>query len=246
MKQKIKFIGIHLIIVMMISTLITSCTGESSSTGTLNDTTNNIQSDSQVEEADNDTSTQPEQNDTVAQKEDNTKSETSVVQDVQPATVKITDPSQIDWNTSELDSSKNGNLLKATDFLNQISQTELESMESTDILMNDVVKKPWEYYGKFINIGAFVVGVTAYPPDSDISKTYNPNGIVTELMLTTGDLSANTSFLYLGDATNFNENDFIVVTGLPCGIFSKPNAQGVEYRYLIMTGATAPTLGEVY
>lgn len=122
------------------------------------------------------------------------------------------------WNVKEMDAQKNGNISLAVNLLNILGDVSAKG-EVAD--SGDVLKTPWNYYGKAITFTGSVTIVQDYPPGSDFPKMgvncqvvfIANNGTVLDLFSTVA-----SGKLKVGDK--------LTVVAYPIGILEVPNKLG--------------------
>lgn len=157
-------------------------------------------------------------------------------EEVQEQEEKIISPSDVQWNTEDLNVIDNGNAIKAAQVLNKMESKDFEAHTALISDIQTVTKAPWKYYGQFVQIDAYVVMIQAYPPNSDVSKSLANGKECTEIVVSDEYGSNFLNFYLIGDATDFDEGEEITIIGLPCGLIEYENRLGGMTTSLVMVG----------
>lgn len=135
------------------------------------------------------------------------------------------------WNTKDIDAIQNGNIpiavrkMKADgDIKNMATATSLE----------DVAKRPWDFYGKVIECTGEVGVVQDYPPGSDFSKIMGGQSCA-EVVMETNDGTIVDAFIS-GSSGSLRVGQLATVYGYPVGISEVPNKVGGKFTHLIIVG----------
>lgn len=130
--------------------------------------------------------------------------------------------SDLNWNKSEPDALQNGNVQLAVDLVKEMSP--LSTGEVAYPI--EVVKSPWNFYGKTLSFTGIVQDVTDFPPGSEDIRTAD-----VLIQTTDGTLVEFFSTVSSGDIQTGNE---VTLTGFPAGRMEVDNALGGTYTHLIM------------
>lgn len=134
-----------------------------------------------------------------------------------------------DWNTKDLSIVTNGNVAKAVKILKGNPNQSVTSAEPAA-----VVKTPWSYYGKLIELTGVAEVVDDYPPGSDYSKILG-GGDASEVVFATEDGTI-ADFLLVGSSGNLKVGDSVTLRGYPVGREEVPNTLGGSFTHLILVG----------
>jgi|GEM_PF-4232173 Membrane protein involved in colicin uptake len=122
------------------------------------------------------------------------------------------------WNTSEIYTDKNGNIALAIDMLKAYKGT---LPNEDNVYSADVLKAPWNFYGKSVSFSGYVGIAQDYPPGSDFEQ----QGILSQIVMTTEDGTAIDILLTIPSG-NIKPDDFITINAVPVGLFENDNEQG--------------------
>lgn len=135
---------------------------------------------------------------------------------------KIKNPN---WNKNDVDATKNGNIKLAVDMLKA-----LKVMPSGEAVASEnVIKTPWNYYGKPITFSGEVAVVQDYPPGSDFGKA----GLVADIVIETDDGTI-VEFFSMVPSENVKVGQNVTITGYPVGRTEVKNAVGGSFTHLIV------------
>ncbi|MBB6019061.1 hypothetical protein HNR77_000118 [Paenibacillus sp. JGP012] len=128
----------------------------------------------------------------------------------------------LNWNKSEPDALLNGNVQLAVDMVKEMNP--LTTGEAVSPI--EVVKSPWNFYGKTLTFIGIVQDVTDFPPGSEDIRTAD-----VLIQTTDGTFVEFFSTVSSGDIQTGNE---VTLTGFPTGRMEVDNALGGTYTHLIM------------
>jgi hypothetical protein len=135
---------------------------------------------------------------------------------------KIKNPN---WNKNDVDATKNGNIKLAVDMLKA-----MKVMPSGEAVASEnVIKTPWNYYGKPITFTGEVAVVQDYPPGSDLGKA----GLVADIVIETDDGTI-VEFFSMVPSGNVKVGQDVTITGYPVGRTEVKNAVGGSFTHLIV------------
>jgi len=135
----------------------------------------------------------------------------------------------LDWNYEDLDVSTNGNI--------QIAAKLVKSDDLQDVFPVEpavVVKTPWNYYGKVLELSGTIELIEDYPPGGDISQVFG-GGSVSEVVFMTEDGTI-ADFFMIGSSGNLNVGDMVTLRGYPVGRNEVENKLGGSFTHLILVG----------
>ncbi len=182
-------------------------------------------------------------NNTQITKQEQTTQENTQTSTTQQSVVeKTTSPKDVEWDTTNLYVNESTNLEKAVQILQSMSETDIENQTAIDIDITTASKKPWEYYGEFVNVSGYVSLIQAYPPNSDVSKNLGTDGTTTEIVILSEDGTSFADYFFIGDASDIAVDSYITVSGLPCGLLDVPNTMGGTYPYFVVVGMQEPEI----
>ncbi len=146
---------------------------------------------------------------------------------------------EVVWNDG-LYVEENGNLIIASDVLKDMKSTDVNLENTIHIEPDEVVRKPWDFYGEFITVRGHVAFVQAYPESSELAQGLQANGTVTEITLVAEDGVTLVSFFYKGDFSNVASDTLLSITGLPCGLATVENTLGGSVDSIVIVGINQP------
>lgn len=144
------------------------------------------------------------------------------------------EPTDVQWNTRDLDIATNGNILVAGKILAGMDDEKFQS-RITQVFVGSVNKSPWKYYGQVIAFPGEVAVIQEYPPQSDISNWIANGGECAEIVLVTNE-GVIVDALVIGSTGNINVGDYITVNGFPVGKVDAPNQLGGTTNELVVVG----------
>ena len=141
-------------------------------------------------------------------------------------------PAPTTWNKDDLNPQTNGNIAVAANLLRKNS--DLNSM-AIDVAPEDVMKRPWDYYGQVIRFSGTAAVLQDYPAGSDLGKILG--GECCEVVLSASDASVVViDGMLLGSTKGIREGDYVTFVGYPCGIMEVPNKLGGKFSHLVVIG----------
>ena len=137
------------------------------------------------------------------------------------------------WNVSTTDSSEDNTNIRKTAALVVKYPNHVHEAEANWINVADAMKKPWEYYGKVVNMSGYVYAIEQFPPGSSTAKFFG--GQCYYAMLATDDGVA-VSMHIIGDSSGVEENMRLNVKGYIYGHEKLVNKLGGGSRGLAFVG----------
>lgn len=140
------------------------------------------------------------------------------------------------WNLETTDTSNDGtNLLKAAGLVKKYPDY-IHNAEANWASVEDAMKKPWEYYGKVVNLSGRIYSIKQLPPGSSEYKFFGKNCY--EAMLAVGDSydPIAISMIIVGDSSNVFEDAIVNVKGYIYGHAALVNGMGGQARGLSFVG----------
>lgn len=140
------------------------------------------------------------------------------------------------WNLTTTNTSNDGtNLLKASGLVKKYPDY-IHSAEANWINAGDAMKKPWEYYGKVVNLSGRIYSIKQMPPGSSEYKFFGQNCY--EAMLAVGDAydPIAISMIIVGDSSNVSEDSIVNVKGYIYGHVALVNGMGGQAQGLAFVG----------
>lgn len=129
-----------------------------------------------------------------------------------------------EWNVNEPDAMKNGNIPKAIDMLKVMKETPAGEPVSP----NEVMKAPWNFYGKPLIFTGEVAVVEDYPPGSDFGKA----GFSSDIVIETGDGTI-VEFFSMVPSGNIKAGETVSITAFVVGRTEVENKLGGSFTHLI-------------
>ncbi len=133
--------------------------------------------------------------------------------------------SQPEWNKSDPDMMSNGNLQLAVSMLQAMEQLP----KGTNADAEQVLKTPWNYYGKALTFTGQVAVVEDYPPSSDTAQM----GIQSDIVIESTDGTI-VEFFSLVPSGSIKVGDQITITGYPIGRTEVENRLGGNFTHLMI------------
>ncbi len=139
---------------------------------------------------------------------------------------------QTSWNKEDLNADTNGNMQFAVKLLRQNSNL---ADIAVDVYPEDVMKRPWDYYGQVVRFTGKASVLQDYPAGSSTGKALG--GECCEIVMTSGDYSTViVDGILLGSTKGIREGDTVTFVGYPCGISDVQNKLGGTFSHLIVVG----------
>lgn len=135
-----------------------------------------------------------------------------------------------EWNQEETDADKNGNIKLAARLIN--ADDNLSEKVLTITRLNEVMERPWEYYGKVIKVSGKVKLAKGQPLKSDTKELLD--GGTDEVVICAG--QALIDVVFKGSARELENNSFITVYGYPVGLVGIENSSGNEVQQMVIVG----------
>ena len=149
-----------------------------------------------------------------------------------PKQVEQPAPAPPTWNKNDLNPQSNGNIAVAASLLRKNSNPEPSAI---DVAPEDVMKRPWDYYGQVVRFTGYAAVLQDYPPGSDLSKALG--GECCEVVISAGsDSAVIVDGILLGSTKGIREGDVVTFVGYPCGVMEVPNKLGGKFSHLIVVG----------
>lgn len=140
------------------------------------------------------------------------------------------------WNTETTDTDKNhDNWEKATDLVKKYPDY-IHNAPDNWINPMDAQKKPWEFYGKVVNLGGTIYSIEQLPPGHSVAKFFGGNCY--HAMLATGDPMDPIAFsIYIvGNSEGIAEDSNINVKGFVFGHVGLSNRMGGSSKGVAFVG----------
>lgn len=136
---------------------------------------------------------------------------------------------EIKWNKTVLDATKNGNMPIAVKLV--VEDNNL-SAKAEDANPADVMRRPFDYYGKVIAFTGEAYYLQDYPPESDFGKAFGGN--VCEVVMMSGETIVDV--IGQGTTTGIEKGQIVTLYGYPVGVTNVPNKVGGSFDQLIVIG----------
>lgn len=167
--------------------------------------------------------TTPDQNPKKDTMQEQTKSSSSQEQNVEKEET-------VQWNTSEVDASKNGNLNVAVKELKKIDN--IQNTSSTEAA-STVIKRPWDYYGKILTFTGIISDVADHAPNSPAAKSLGGSGY--GIVIQTNDGTSVQGEIQ-GSSGDLKKGQQATIYGYPVGTIEGSNNVGGKPIYLLIVG----------
>lgn len=161
---------------------------------------------------------------------DNTVVNTEQKSDKSAKEKKVEKEEKVVWNTKEADSTKNGNVRIAVKELKK--NKDLKSI-SIDGNPAEIIKRPWDFYGKAIKFTGSIAVIEEFPPDSDESKAMG--GKAYDIVIVSADQTIVEGFME-GSSGNLKKGDQVTIYGYPTGTMEVANRVGGKFTHLEIVG----------
>lgn len=135
------------------------------------------------------------------------------------------------WNTTEIDAEKNGNVNIAVDLIK--SNGNIKSIATTPNPA-DIIKAPWNYYGKVLKISGQIADIQEYPVGSDWSKGLGGKE-AGQIVIESNDGTGIDMFI-MGSTGNLKNDDNVTLYGYPVGVIDVDNKLGGKTTELVIVG----------
>ncbi len=136
-----------------------------------------------------------------------------------------------EWNTSEMDAQKNGNIKIAAKLVKNDSNLAAKAETASAA---EVIKRPWDYYGKVLKFEGTAAVLQDYPAGSDVGKILG--GESCEVVMTIGNEETIVDGLLRGTTKGLSNGQRVVIYGYPVGISEVPNKVGGKFTHLVIVG----------
>lgn len=137
------------------------------------------------------------------------------------------------WNMETTDTSgDNSNLQKAATLVVKYPNY-IHEATANYIDVNDAMKKPWNYYGKVVNLSGRVYSIEQLPPGHPASKFFGSD-CYTAMLAVNDDVAV--SMYIVGDSTGISEDSQLNVKGYIYGHAALINRMGGQLRGLSFVG----------
>jgi hypothetical protein len=129
------------------------------------------------------------------------------------------------WNINNNDAATNGNIQTAVNVLCEFPPEDSPDI-STPAAPQDVLKAPFNYYGKMLKIRGRVVMLQEYAPGSNASKVYGDGEHqVAEMAISCPD-GTYIDYMNMHDQGGITTGDTVTIYGVPVGYVNAPNRVG--------------------
>mgnify|MGYP002624506895 CR=1 FL=1 len=140
------------------------------------------------------------------------------------------------WNMATTDTDNNHtNWEKATDLVKKYPDYIHNATENW-VNAEDALKKPFEYYGKVVNLSGRVYSIEQLPPGNSVAKFFGGQCYHAMLALTEGYDPVTVSMYIVGDSSNVGEDSYINVKGYIYGHAKLVNRLGGGSRGIAFVG----------
>ena len=140
------------------------------------------------------------------------------------------------WNLKTTDTDADHvNWEKATDLVKKYPDY-IHSAEVNWISAEDALKKPWEYYGKVVNLSGRIYSINQLPPGNSVAQFFGGNCYHAMLAIGGGYDPVTLSMYIVGDSANITEDSVVNVKGYIFGHAKLVNRMGGSSRGLAFVG----------
>ena len=140
------------------------------------------------------------------------------------------------WNLKTTDTSNNhANWEKATDLVKKYPDY-IHGAAENWVDAEDVLKKPFEYYGKVVNMSGRVYSIEQLPPGNSVAKFFGGKCYHAMLAVTEGYAPITVSMYIVGDSSGIAEDSYINVKGYIYGHAKLVNRLGGGSRGIAFVG----------
>jgi len=147
-------------------------------------------------------------------------------EDADPAEASTDERLTPEWNMEEPDALENGNFYLAVDLVNTLGTIP----DGEAVPAEDVLKTPWNYYGKALTFTGAVEDVQDFPPGSEDYKA----GRQSDVVITADDGTTTVEFFIMGPSGGIHVGQTVTMTGYPIGRTQVENTLGGSYTHLIV------------
>lgn len=162
----------------------------------------------------------PKKSTTVAEKPISSSSQEKVVEKEKP----------VQWNTSEVDAAKNGNVNIAVKELKKVDN--IQNASSSESAAT-VIKRPWDYYGKLLTFTGTISDVAEHAPSSAAAKSLGGSGY--SIVIKTSDGTTIQGEIQ-GSSGDLKKGQQATIYGYPVGTVEGNNNMGGKPIYLLIVG----------
>ncbi len=149
---------------------------------------------------------------------------------------KRINPLNAKWNVKDTNIITNGNLKVAGDILDKMSNEDIENAAWVLDFPINVYQAPWKYYGHIMTIEGTVLNKIIYPPGSDMSEIVAKGKTCSEINILSQDESFTITFIFIGDSSSIQIDDYVTAHGLPVGHVETENFFGGQGTGLVVVG----------
>ncbi|MFU1795402.1 hypothetical protein ACM1RC_16160 [Paenibacillus azoreducens] len=129
------------------------------------------------------------------------------------------------WNMNEPDATKNGNINIAIEMLKASKEIPVGELVSPE----EVIKTPWNFYGKPLIFSGEVAVVEDYPPGSDFGKA----GLASDIVIESNDGTI-VEFFSMVPSGNIKVGQTVSITAYPVGRAEVENKLGGSFTHLVV------------
>lgn len=137
------------------------------------------------------------------------------------------------WNTETTDVDKNNFNWEKAAYLVKKYPNYIHNAQANWIDVNDAFKKPWEYYGKVVNMNGRIYSIEQLPPGNSVAKFFDGNCYSAMLYLND---NVTASIYIVGNSDNIENNSYVNVKGYIYGHSNLINRMGGTLKGLSFIG----------
>jgi|GEM_PF-1954410 len=157
----------------------------------------------------------------------------------QPQRQAVPARSQFEWNTTEIDATKNGNIAVAVNWLLRNPTIRASAISPQPEL---VAKTPWNYFGKVVKLTGTVAVVQDFPQGSDFGQSLGGQN-ASDIVTVTADGTIVELFCMKASGS-VKVGDIANLFGYPVGNLDVENRLGGKDPHLILVGNDYDNLGD--
>ncbi len=148
------------------------------------------------------------------------------IEDAEPAEAPTDERLTPEWNMEEPDALENGNLYLAVDLVNALGTIP----DGETVPAQEVLKTPWNYYGRALIFTGTVEDVQDFPPGSEDYQA----GRQSDVVITANDGTTTVEFFIMVPSGGIQVGQTVTMTGYPIGRTEVENTLGGSYTHLIV------------
>lgn len=136
------------------------------------------------------------------------------------------------WNKSDINAQSNGNIAIAANIVKRNKAAIKENAQTVNAA--EVMRRPWDYYGKVYKFQGVAEVLQDYPPASDLGKLLG--GECCEIVMTADNQETIVDGIVLGSTKGLQEGSIAEIYGYVAGTMEVPNKIGGNFTHLVVIG----------